>query len=384
MARFILVIILLIVAAGAGYFIGQKHAGGGGKEQAEQPATTESSDEDKAVATVTVAKVRSGELSDTLTAYGSVIADPGEVRVLSVQFESRVTRVLVTPGEQVEAYAEVMIVEASPDTKVALEDARNAADAAKRDLQQTQQKFEQHLATNQELSQAQETSRAANLKLQSMLERGVDEPQHLKSPMAGVVNKVAVQEGQIVAAGNPLIEIAAQNKIQVKLGVEPEDASQLKRDQVVKLRQVESSNDQEIEGHIRVIGDRVDPTTRLVDVLVGLPPDTHLILDSFVLGRTTRASASGLIVPRDALIAEEDGFVIFTIQDGQAKEHDVHVGVQTRDEAQITSDDVKEGDLVALTGALQLEDKMPVEIKEASTEPTTEPTTNESKEGEKP
>src|SRR5690242_12012825 len=206
MSRFILVIVLLLAAGGAGFWIGRHHAAGGATEEKE-PATNESSDEDKAVATVTAARVRQGEISDTLIAYGSVIADPGEVRVLSMQFESRVARVLVTPGQQVDANAEVMTIEASPDTRVALEDARNAAESANRDLQQTQQKFAQHLATNQELLQAQQTAKAADVKLQSMLERGEDKPEHLKSPMAGVVNKVAVQEGQIVAAGSPLIEI---------------------------------------------------------------------------------------------------------------------------------------------------------------------------------
>src|SRR5439155_15791095 len=117
----------------------------------------------------------------------------------------------------------------------------------------------------QELQQAQQTLRAANLKLQSLLERGVDKTQHLKSPMAGVVSKVDVQEGQIVAAGAPLMETAAQNRIQVKLGIEPDDALLLKPDQVVKLRRVEGTSEDEIEGHIRMIGNRVDPATRLVD-----------------------------------------------------------------------------------------------------------------------
>ena len=43
--------------------------------------------------------------------------------------------------------------------------------------------------------------------------------------MAGVIAKVNVQDGQIVAAGSPLVEIVAESEIEVKLGLEPEDLS---------------------------------------------------------------------------------------------------------------------------------------------------------------
>ena len=205
-----------------------------------------------------------------------------------------------------------------------------------------------------------------------MLDRGVDKPQHLKAPMAGVVSKVDVQEGQIVAAGAPLLEIAAQNRLEVKLGVEPDDAQLLKPDQSVKLRRVEGTSDDAIDGRIRVVGNRVDPSTRLVDVLVALPPETHLILDSFIASELPRTTVHGLIVPRKALVAGQDGFSIFTIKDGHAIEHDVRVGVENDREVQIISDDVKEGDPVALVGSLELEDKMAVEVKAATTEPADE------------
>jgi RND family efflux transporter MFP subunit len=368
--RSILILMLLAIAVALGFLAG-KHSAGGDHDA----ATSEPTDEKSEVATVTTARVRTGDVTETFAAYGSVIADPGDVRVLSVQYESRVSRVLVTPGQPIDAGAELIAIEPSPDTKVSLQDAQNAADAAARDLKQTQAKFNEHLATNQELTQSQESEKAANLKLQSLLERGVDKPQQLKSPMAGVVSKVDVQEGQIVAAGAPLIEIAAQNRLEVKLGVEPDDAQVLKPDQTVTLRRVEGANAEEIEGHIRVVGNRIDPTTRLVDVLVSLPPDTKLILDSYVAGELPRSTVHGLVVPREALVAEQDGFSVFTIKDGHAYEHDVKVGVQNDHDAEIESDDVKEGDQVALVGSLELEDKMAVEVKEAATGPSSEAAT---------
>src|SRR5262249_50714725 len=122
-SRSILVIILIALAGGAGFWIGRHR--GGAEDKPDSPPTEPAADEDKAIASVTVATVREGEIADTIAAYGSVIADPGEVRVLSVPFEARVGRVLVTPGQEVSADMETLVLEASPDTKVALKDAQN-------------------------------------------------------------------------------------------------------------------------------------------------------------------------------------------------------------------------------------------------------------------
>ena len=45
------------------------------------------------------------------------------------------------------------------------------------------------------------------------------------SDMSGVIAKVDAQDGQIVPPGGPLVEIVAENEIEVKLGVEAEDLS---------------------------------------------------------------------------------------------------------------------------------------------------------------
>jgi RND family efflux transporter MFP subunit len=371
------ILILLALVGGAGFWIGHHTAGEKNEKEGESASTQES--EDKPVVTVTVAPVRQDQISQTITAYGTVTADPAEVRILSVPFESRIGRVLVTPGQQVSADTEVIQLDASPDTQVAFQDAKNAFEAATRDLQQTEQRFADHLATNQELSQTQQALKSSKLKLSSLTERGVGSTQHLHPPMAGVVNKIDVQEGQIVSAGAPLMEIAAENRIQVKLGVEPEDAASLKPDQIVHLHRFEGSSDVAIEGKVRVIGKRVDPASRLVDVLITLPSDVHLILETFVSGEFERSSEDGLVVPRQALVPEEDGgFSVYTIKSAKAAKHAVKVAMEGKHEAQIACDEIKAGDLVATTGSYLLEDGMAVEAKapeESATAPTTGTTT---------
>jgi RND family efflux transporter MFP subunit len=370
----ILLLIVIVLAGAGGYWIGlhhEKNAGEGDDESTTAPTT-----EEKPVAQVTLAPLKRGTITQTITAYGSVVAQPGEVRILSVPFESRIGHIHLTAGQQVNAGDAAIEVEPSPDALASLEEARIALTAAEKDLKQTQQRFNDRLATNTELSQSQQAVASAKLKVQSLTDRGVGSgKQTLKAPATGIVGKVDVQEGQIVAASSALIEIATSSRIEVSLGVEPSDALELKPGQAVKLRPVDRPTIAPVEGKIRLIGQRIDPTTRLAEVLVTLPQNVHWMLDTYVTAQIEKASAQGLIVPRDAVLADEDGkYALFTATDGHAVKHDVRLGLTTDTEAQVSGDDLKEGDSVIVQGNYELEDGM--SVTEQSENETTQRTTS--------
>src|SRR5262249_37020170 len=116
-----------------------------------------------------------------------------------------------------------------------------------------------------------------------------------------------------------LVELAARNRIGVKLGVEPDEARDLKTGQPVKLRLVDSAG-APLRGTIRTIGERVDPQSRLVDVFVALPAGASVLLDSFVTAELEhRSSENSLIVPRNAALPWEEGnadeYELFTTKD---------------------------------------------------------------------
>lgn len=379
----LLLLVVAAAAAGGGYWYALHH-GGDAKSEAktesgESAAATQPTEEDKPVVPVTTAPLARRTITETVTAYGTVAAQPGEVRALSVPFESRVVRVPAVPGQTIAPGAEVIQVEASPDALVSLQEAKVAVEAATRDLKQAEERFTAHLATNQELSTARQAVAIAQLKLDSLVQRGVGQPHHLKSDIAGIITKVDVQEGQIVPAGGPLVELAAQDRVEVRLGVDPADAAVLKPGQSVQLRRTDrpaSESAEPIEGHVRLVEQRVDPTTRLVPVAVTLPANTHPLLDSFVTGQVVRASADALVVPRDAVLPDDDGaYVLYTLKDNHAAKHAVRLGLQDDQDVQVIADDLHEGDPVVVTGNYLLTDGMEVEIKEPTTEPVATTTT---------
>jgi membrane fusion protein (multidrug efflux system) len=379
-ARIIIAVVITAAVAGAcGYFVGRRGAGEPSLTTAEpEAAATQGDEEVKPVARVTTMPLVKKPISDVVNAYGTVVAEAGEVRVLSVPFDARVTRVLVTPGERVTADTLVVQVEAAPEVLVTLQEARNAVENTSHDLQQAEARFNEHLATNQDLSQARQAAQTARLRLETLTSRGVGESRQLKADVDGLVSKVDVQEGQIVTAGTPLVELAQGSRMEVQLGLEPQDARSLEPGTVVQLTHVDGPSTQPVEGKVRLVRQRVDPASRLISVMVSLPEHSGFLLDGFASGRIARSTVDALVVPRDAALPDEGGkFIVYTVAHGHAVKHEVTLGLQTDDEVQVIADDLEPGDAVVVSGNYQLTDGMEVETPEVTTEPANEPAAHE-------
>jgi membrane fusion protein (multidrug efflux system) len=358
------VLLIAIAAAGAGgYWLG--HRGGAAKEEVASDSGGEAKIEP--IATVTVTPLLRTTISADITAYGTVVAPASEISVVSVPFESRVTKMLVAPGEPVKAGQPLVEVEGSAATLLSVEEARNTQAAADRDLEAVKQRYEQKLATNADLYSAENNLRTAQGRLKSLQQGGAGAPAQLKAAAAGIVSKVDVQIGQVVPIGSPLVEVVAQNRIEVHLGAEPEDAESLKTDQAVQLHTIDDPDAKPVSGKIRLVGRQVDPATRLVDVLVALPPDVPLLLQTFVVGTIPRTVEGALVAPREAALPDDSGaYTLFTVKDGKAAKHTIHIGMENDRDVQVVADDLKEGDLVVTSGNLELDDGMAVQVQAAT------------------
>jgi membrane fusion protein (multidrug efflux system) len=355
-----LMIVAVIAVLCAGYFWRQTGDPASRATAVTEEAVGQPVADDAPVVSVRTVAIMQGTVQQTLTAYGTVISQPGEVRVISVSFESRVEQVLAVAGQPVSAGAPLVEVEPSPDTTLQWEEANHGVAAASRQLQQVQQRFDQHLATKQEQFQAQQDLQSAQITLANLEKRGVASRQNLVTDLAGIVSKVDVQEGQIVAAGGPLVELSVENRFEVKLGIEPEEVAFLKVGQPVSLFAPDRGSPAAINGKMRLVTRRVNPDTRLIDVFVSLPPDAGLLLDQYVRGQLTIASEHALVVPREAVIPEEGGYTLYTIDHDRAVKHTVALGFQNAGMVSVHGHDLEEGQRVVVVGNYELENGMAV------------------------
>jgi RND family efflux transporter MFP subunit len=306
--------------------------------------------------------VRKGTITANIRAYGTVVPAPGATQAVSVPFESQVRRIKVSTGQGVSKGSLLLEIEPSPDTKLSFQQANDAYALAKEKLMHVQQLLDLKLATNTQFLAAKQAVQQTELTLESMKRRGIGGQTDLRSDVGGVIQKVYVQEGAIVSAGNPLAEIVAQDRLEARLGVEPDTISRVKINQEVLLTKVNVTASLGVTGSIREISRSVKPSTRLVDVFIAIPSSAGFLLGESILGIIAIESMEGLIVPRSAVLPEEEKHILYTIKDGHALKHTVEIGLENDEEMEVKSPNLQPGEPVVVLGNYELKDGMAVEV----------------------
>ena len=317
------------------------------------------------VASVQVAPIKKQPISVSVTVFGDVVPAPGAVQVASMPYEIRVSRVMVSAGQKVSRNEPLLEVEPSPDTLLQLKQAKNAYAISKQNLEHVKQLFELKLATNTQILKAREVFRGAALQLESLEKMGVNGKRVVRSAVDGLISYVDVQEGAIVADGKPLVGTIAQNRLEVRLGVESYDAQRLASGQTVMLSHVNEPSQKTVAGKIRKISRAVNPSTRLVDVFVSLPGPRGFLLGEYVMGSIETASSYGMVVPRSAVLPEGGKSVLYTVRNGRAVRHAVQTGLESGSEVQILGGGLRPGDEAVVLGDYELKDGMAVKVERA-------------------
>ncbi len=354
----LLVVGLVILLAGAAYLVfGRAHRATTGGEMPSHP-----SGEAGPVAQVKTTAVRKGSVQEMIHVYGTVIPAPGATNALSVPFESRVHRITVNEGQEVSPGEPLLEIGPSPETRLKFDQAVEAYDTAKQALENMERKFKLKLATNDQVLQAKQASEQAGLNLESMRRQGVDGQRELRAQAKGLVSKVAVDQGAIVAPGAPLMLIVPEDRLELRLGVEPGDIGKVRTGMPVLLSRALVPASTVVTGQVRKISRSVNPATRLIDVFVSVPAPGAFLLGQYVSGTIAVAAVSGLIVPRSAVLSTEKGQVVYIVSDGRAHEKGVRTLAEQESETCVAGPDLQPNDQVVVMGNYELADNMPVEV----------------------
>ena len=122
----------------------------------------------------------------------------------------------------------------------------------------------------------------------------------IRSPIAGIVSTRAVNVGDVVAIGTPLFTVIDPSSMRLEASVPSDDLSQLRIGAVVQFQV--RGYEQPFTGRIERIAPQADPTTRQVPIYVAIPNvGGQLVAGLFAEGRVVSATASGLVVPTNAI-----------------------------------------------------------------------------------
>lgn len=331
---------------------------GCGRQAAETPP--------ESVALVRAVPVREGSLTATIAAYGTVIPAPGGRLEMAVPFAARVLRVRVDAGQAVARGDTLLDLEPSPEARLEAGQARQAFTAAKQQREATRRRRGLGLATNDDVAKAEQEfadARARRDAVDAWAGQRV-----VAAADAGIVDRIDVAPGELVPAGGTLLALAGPDRLAVRMGVEPEDAGLVAPGQAVTIAPVGRTADgRTVAGTVRSVARQVSADTRLVPVLVA-PADSiaSLLLGEFVRGEIAVHSARGLIVPRSALLPDQDRYTLFTVRAGRVTRHLVDLGVQNDSLVAVHDTALAVGDSVVVLGNYELDDGMRVRLKDAA------------------
>jgi membrane fusion protein (multidrug efflux system) len=343
---------VLVVAIGVGFWIFTR-------SNAAKPQGAEESSE-KATQ-VQLGTIEKKPITEAVSAFGTVVPVAGKMASLNLPFETVVRHVLVTRGQSIQAGDLLIQINASPTVQLQFRQAQLTKDLTQRALAEAEKQFGLKLAINKDLNEAQKAARDAELTVESLQQQGVNTVTELRAKSAGYVNKVNVQDGQIVAAGTALVDLIGKEDLEVKLGIRSDAVNNIQAGQPVSLDIDSTSEGDPIPGQVRVITHEVDPTTGLVEVFVSISSDHPLLIGAYVHGDIETRKEDALVVPKSAILPEDDNFYLFTVVNKKAVKHTVKVGIQTPNGVEILSPDLKAGDEVVTVGNYELTDGAAVE-----------------------
>jgi len=334
-----------------------KRSGGGGEG--------EGGDEAAVMPTVAVgtATAQLQSFMPTVRAIGVVSPTPGGYAELSAPAPARVSRVFVVVGQPVHAGDELVALDAAP-LEAAASGATASLDAAQRAYDRAVELSREGIVARKAVDQA--AADLAQAKSAAVAARHTYALSTLRSPIDGVVTRLAAVTGATADPSQVLVAVADPTAIAVVAQLSPDDARDVHPGSAVTLYEKDNpAADPIATGTVSTVGAAIDTATRAVPVRVR-PGHTArpLRIGETVTARiTTSGAARGVSIPSDALVPDSAGsFHVFVVKGGVARATPVEVGARSDSTAEITRG-IAAGAIVVTSGAYGIEDSAKVVVR---------------------
>ncbi|MEA5444514.1 efflux RND transporter periplasmic adaptor subunit [Gammaproteobacteria bacterium AB-CW1] len=208
------------------------------------------------------------------------------------------------------------------------------------DLARLQRLSEREYATEQDKDGVQAELDGARQQLESARNQLRQAERDLRltdihAPVDGIVDERMVSEGGFIQAGNPAFSIQPMDRFRAVVSFPERLSDRIERDMVVHLSP-RGGRHGEAEGRVTRLRPAVDPSSRSLRVIVefdnpgnwrpGMTVEARVVLEE---------RADAMRVPVLSLVQRPGGQVVYIVEDGEARERSVKVGVRTSEWVEI-------------------------------------------------
>lgn len=314
---------------------------------------------------VETATVVSQQVRQTISAYGVVEPDPNALTVVALPRAGLITRLFVRLGERVKAGDPLLVLDTAPGTRMEFVQAEAGRKYAEGQLERSRHLFAEQMATRDQVASAERALSDANAKLSALKGVGADQNQQtIRAGDDGIVTVLSVNAGDRVAANTAAMFLAQLTGLVVRFGIEPEDARRVPDNAPLEIESVFQIGIR-ISTRLQKIGAMINPSTRLVDAVALIPDEVvgQLTLGDTMRAEITLAEQSALLVPRSAVLRDEHGAYVFSVENDRARRINVRIVYESSTETGIASV-LAEGAVVVRSGNYELTDGMAIRVRD--------------------
>jgi membrane fusion protein, multidrug efflux system len=207
-----------------------------------------------------------------------------------------------------------------------------------REFERVQELHQKGIASRSEYDQAKTKVDAARLDIKDR-RRDLSNTV-VKAPFSGVVTRRFVSEGGFVSSGAQMFEITDFKTLVARVYVPEKELDRVAIGQPAEIIG-KAAKDRQGTGVVKRIAPVVDATTGTVKVTIGLPDVLAGGATGFLPGMyaevtlTTEVHADVPIVPKPALVHEDEQTFVFVVEGDRAKKQLIEVGLANEDFVEI-------------------------------------------------
>ena len=183
----------------------------------------------------------------------------------------------------------------------------------------------------------------------------------ITSPVTGIISNKLTNDGEVIAAGYPLLTVVNIDTVKVVIDVAEEEINKIKDGQEVDVS-VGAVSNEKIKGIITIVPPASNPT-RLFQVKISMNNEDHVLKPGmFAEVEMEKGIKQDVVVlPKDAILLKKHGNVAFMVSEDKAVERMVKLGITNGDSVEIL-EGINPGDIVVVKGQNMLKEGAVVKL----------------------
>jgi len=263
------------------------------------------------------------------------VVEPNRVVTISAEVDARVEQILPEEGDRVEA-GDLLV---RLNEELIRPQFNNAEAQQKHDqieFERMESLVKENATSRRDLDNATTNLAASTAQLAEVQAR-LDRTQ-IFTPLAGVLNKLLVEEGEYVQAGTPVAEVVDMSVVKVVVHVPEKDIGFFAVGQEGEVLLERRGKQLPARGRITYIDELADQKTRSTPVEISLDNSAGLLRSGMIVrvNLTRRVLNDAVLIPLLAVIPLEEGYAVYTVKDATAERREIELGIIKGDRVLVT------------------------------------------------